>query len=362
MNRRHFLLAGAGVATMLGAAALARRALAAEPLKIGFVYVGPVGDHGWTYRHDIGRRAVEKALGNRVETSFVESVKEGPDAERVIRQMASSGYGLIFTTSFGFMNATLKVARQFPNVKFCHATGYKRAPNVSTYMARFYEGRYVAGKVAGKLTKSGIVGYIGSFPIPEVVRGVNAFTLALKTERPDARVKVVWVNSWYDPGREADAAKALVDQGADIMMQHTDSPAPLQVAENRGIWGVGQASDMRKFAPNAQITAIVDNWNGYYIDQARAVLDGSWKSTDTWGGFAAGMTQMAPYGARVPADVVALGKKVEEAIRSGKLHPFAGPAKDRGGKLRIPSGSHASDGELLGMDWFVEGVQGSLPS
>jgi len=362
MYRRQFLLAGASFAAMLGAGLLPRRARAAKPLKIGFVYVGPVGDHGWTYRHDVGRRAIETALGDRVETSYVESVKEGPDAERVIRQMASSGHGLIFTTSFGFMNATIKVARQFPKVKFCHATGYKRAPNVSTYMARFYEGRYVAGKVAGKLTKSGVIGYIGSFPIPEVVRGINAFTLALRSERPDAKVKVVWVNSWYDPGREADAAKALIDQGADIMMQHTDSPAPLQVAESRGILGVGQASDMRKFAPNAQITAIVDNWNGYYIDQAKAVLDGTWKSTDTWRGFDAGMTQMAPYGPRVPAEVAALGKRIEEAIRTGKLHPFTGPVKDRDGAPRIPSGSRASDKELLGMNWFVEGVQGSLPS
>jgi simple sugar transport system substrate-binding protein len=253
------------VSTLAVALALAAAApaLAQDKAKVGFVYVGPVGDHGWTYRHDQGRQAIEAHFGDRVETSFVESVKEGPDAERVIRQLASTGHDLIFTTSFGFMNPTVKVAKRFADVKFEHATGYKRAPNVSTYMARFYEGRYVAGTLAGRMTKSGTIGYIGSFPIPEVVRGINSFTLALRKVRPDAEVKVVWVNSWYDPGKEGDAAKALIDQGADIILQHTDSPAPLQIAEARGVFAVGQASDMARFAPKAQLTAIVDNWEGH---------------------------------------------------------------------------------------------------
>ena len=336
-------------------------ALAGDKVKVGFVYVGPVGDHGWTYRHDQGRLAVEEALGDQVETSFVESVKEGPDAERVIRQMASSGHDLIFTTSFGFMNPTLKVAKRFPKAKFEHATGYKRADNVSTYMARFYEGRYVAGLIAGQMTKSGVIGYIGSFPIPEVVRGINSFTLALQKVRPDAQVKVVWVNSWYDPGKEGDAAKALIDQGADIILQHTDSPAPLQVAEARGVFGVGQASDMVKFAPKAQLTAIVDNWNGYYVERAKAVKEGSWESADTWGGLKTGMVEMAPYNEAIPADVVEQAKAAVQGMIDGSLHPFTGPIKDQDGNVRAEEGEVLDDGVLLSMDWYVEGVQGKLP-
>ncbi|MCG8508171.1 MAG: BMP family ABC transporter substrate-binding protein, partial [Rhodospirillales bacterium] len=252
----------------------------AEPTKVGFVYVGPIGDHGWTYRHDIGRLAIEKALGDKVTTSYVESVSEGPDAERVIAQLAQSGHDLIFTTSFGYMNPTVKVAKRFPDVKFEHATGYKRADNVSTYMARFYEGRYVSGAIAGKMTKSNIIGYVGAYPIPEVVRGINAFLLGARSVNPDVICKVVWVNSWYDPGKEADAAKALIDQGVDMPAQHTDSPAPLQVAEQRGIMGFGQASDNIQFAPKAQLTAIIDDWDPYYIERTKAVIDGTWKSGD----------------------------------------------------------------------------------
>lgn len=334
----------------------------ADPIKIGFVYVGPVGDHGWTYRHDVGRHAVEDALGDGVATSFVESVKEGPDAERVIRQMAASGHNLVFTTSFGFMNPTAKVAKAFPDVKFEHATGYKRTDNLSTYMARFYEGRYVAGIVAGQMTKSNVIGYIGSFPIPEVVRGINSFTLALRSVNPEATVKVVWVNTWYDPGKEGDAAKALIDQGADVILQHTDSPAPLQVAESRGVFGVGQASDMRQFAPKAQLTAIVDNWDGYYVDRTRAVMAGTWASQDTWGGLSSGMVEMAPYNDdAIPAGVIAAAKDTEAAIKDGTLHPFAGPIVDQGGQVVVAEGDTLSDDALLKMDWYVEGVQGKLP-
>jgi basic membrane protein A and related proteins len=351
-------LAAAAVAVMaLGGAALAKDN-GKDKVKVGFVYVGPIGDHGWTYRHDLGRLAIEAALGDKAETSYVESVKEGPDAERVIRQLASSGHDLIFTTSFGFMNPTLKVAKGFPKVKFEHATGYKRGDNVSTYAARFYEGRTVLGKIAGRMTKSKVVGYLGSFPIPEVVRGINAFALALQSEQPDAVVKVVWVNSWYDPGKEADAAKALIDQGADIIVQHTDSPAALQVAEQRGVYAFGQASDMRKFAPKAQLTAIIDNWDQYYVARAKAVLDGSSKSGDTWGGLASGMVEMAPYGDAVPAEVRKLADDTIAAIKAGTLHPFTGPIKDQSGKERVAAGAVADDGMLLGMDWYVPGVDG----
>lgn len=360
MHRR--LLLGLLSGAMLAAGTIAGAATAnADQTKVGFIYVGPIGDHGWTYRHDHGRLAIEKAFGDKVKTSFVESVKEGPDAERVIQQLAASGHKLIFTTSFGFMNPTVKVAKRNPGVMFEHATGYKRAKNVSTYAARFYEGRYVIGQIAGKMTKSNIVGYVASFPIPEVVRGINAFLLGAHSVNPDVTVKVVWVNSWYDPGKEGDAAKALIDQGADIISQHTDSPAPLQVAENRGVYGFGQASDMIKFAPKAQLTSIVDNWDGYYVARTKAVLDGTWTSEDTWGGFDSGMVEMAAY-TNMPDDVAAMAAKTEAAIRSGELHPFKGPIMDQNGKLVVKEGEQLDDGELLKMNWYVKGVDDKLPN
>ncbi|KZB71770.1 DNA-binding protein [Thalassospira sp. MCCC 1A01148] len=344
----------------VGALATGMGAAQAEDVKVGFVYVGPIGDHGWSYRHDIGRQAIEAELGDAATTSYVESVPEGADAERVIRQMAQTGHDLIFTTSFGYMNPTEKVAKQFPDVKFEHATGYKRADNLSTYAARFYEGRYVAGVIAGKMTKSNVVGYVGSFPIPEVVRGINSFMMGAWSVNPDVEVKVVWANTWYDPGKEGDAAKALIDQGADIMVQHTDSPAPLQVAENRGVLGFGQASDMIKFAPKAQLTAIVDNWDSYYVARAKAVADGTWESQDTWGGIDSGMVEMAPY-TNMPDDVKALAEETAAKISSGEFHPFTGPIYDQAGELRIAEGEVADDGMLLGMDWYVQGIDAELP-
>lgn len=325
----------------------------------GFVYVGPVGDHGWSYQHDQGRQGVEKELG--IKTTFVESVAEGADSERVIRKLASSGNKIIFTTSFGYMNPTNKVAKQFPDVKFEHATGYKRGNNVSTYSGRYYEGRTVIGTIAGMMTKKNVIGYIASFPIPEVVRGINAMTLAARKVNPDVIVKVVWVNSWFDPGKEGDAAKALIDQGADIITQHTDSPAPLQVAEQRGVFGFGQASDMHEFAPTMQLTAIVDNWTGYYTERIKAALDGTWESTDTWHGLKEGMVVMAPYGDAVPADVRTAADKVRDDIIAGSLHPFAGPINNQAGEEVVKAGESITDGDLAGMDWYVEGVQGKLP-
>ncbi len=335
-------------------------ALAQDKTKVGFVYVGPIGDHGWSYRHDVGRQAVEDALGDQVETTYVESVKEGADAERVIRQLAKSGHDLIFTTSFGYMNPTIKAAKRHPKVRFEHATGYTRSKNVSTYMARFYEGRYVSGVIAGLMTKSNEIGYVGSFPIPEVVRGINAFLLGARTVNPDVVIKVVWVNSWYDPGKEGDAAKAMIDQGADIIAQHTDSPAPLQVAENREVYGFGQASDMIAFAPKAQLSAIVDNWDGYYVARAKAVMDGKWSSSDTWGGFDAGMVEMASF-TNMPADVAKLAQATVDKISAGTLHPFQGPIRDQGGKVVVKAGERLGDDKLLGMNWYVEGVAGKLP-
>jgi simple sugar transport system substrate-binding protein len=285
---------------------------------------------------------------------------EGPDAERVIRQLAASGHGLIFTTSFGYMDPTVKIAKMFPDVKFERATGYKRADNVSTYSARFYEGRAVIGTIAGMMTKTKKIGYIGSFPIPEVVQGINAATLAARAIDPAITTQVVWVNSWYDPGKEADAAKALISQGADIIMQHTDSPAALQAAENAGVYAFGQASDMIKFAPTKQLTAIEDNWAPYYIERVRAVLEGTWTSTDTWGGIADGEVVLSPF-TNMPDDVKAAAEKVVADIASGARHPFTGPLKDRDGTERVAAGAVADDPAMLSMDWFVEGVLGDLP-
>lgn len=341
------------------AASLFLNGAATAETSVGFVYVGPVGDHGWSYQHDQARQAVEKELG--VKTTFVESVAEGADAERVIRKLASSGNDLIFTTSFGYMNPTVKVAKRFKKVKFEHATGYKRAPNVSTYSARFYEGRAIMGAIAGKMTKTNVVGYIGSFPIPEVIRGIDSFTLALRKVNPQATVKVVWVNSWFDPGKEGDAAKTLIDQGVDIITQHTDSPAPLQVAEKRGVYAFGQASDMSAFAPKAQLTSIVDNWSNYYISRVKAVMDGSWKSTDTWDGIKSGMVEMAPYGDVVPQHVRDMAESIKASIVDGSFHPFQGPVKNQKGELVVKQGEVISDADLAKLNWYVEGVEGSIP-
>ncbi len=359
INRRNLL--SATLALALVPAAVSGAALAGDDkLKVGFIYVGPIGDHGWSYQHDQGRLAIEKALGDKVKTSYLEKVPEGPDAERALERMVRSGHKLIFATSFGYMDTVLKVAKRHPDVKFEHATGYKRAANVSTYSSRFYEGRYIIGRIAAKMSKKGMAGYIASFPIPEVVRGINAFLLGAQSVNPDFRIKVVWVNTWYDPGKEADAAKVLISQGADIITQHTDSAAPMQVAAEKGVYAFGQASDMIKFGPKTQLTAIIDNWGPYYAARAKAALDGSWKSKDTWGGLKSGMVVMAPY-TNMPDEVKKMAEETEAAIREGKLHPFAGPIHDQQGKLRAKKGETLDDGTLLGMNWYVKGVDDKLP-
>jgi simple sugar transport system substrate-binding protein len=357
LSRRGLL----GAAAATGALSLAGRpASSAEKLKAAWIYVGPIGDYGYSYQHNLGRLAVQKAMGDQVETSYVEKVPEGPDAERVLRQLASSGNQIIFATSFGFMDSVIRVARQFPKVKFEHATGFKQTKNVSLYNARFYEGRAVIGNMAGHVSKSGLVGYIVPFAIPEVVMGVNSFILAAQKVRPDIKAKLVWVNSWYDPGKEADAAKVLIDQGADVIAQHTDSPAALQVAQERGVVGFGQSSDMRKFAPQAQLTAIVDDWGPYYIERCKDMLAGTWKSENIWWGLKHGMVEIAPYGPKVTPEVAAAADKVKADIIAGTLHPFTGPIKDQKGKLQVPAGQHATDEQMLKMDWWVPGVEGQL--
>lgn len=351
----------AAAAVLALAAATFAGAYAADKLKVGFVYVGPIGDLGYTYQHELGRQALQKALNDKVETTYLENVNEGPDAERAIEQLARAGNKLIFTTSFGFMDATVKVAAKYPNVFFEHATGYKRSKNLATYAARFYEGRYIQGQIAGKMTKSGVIGYIVSFPIPEVISGINATMLGAQSVNPNVKFKIIWVNSWFDPPKEADAAKALIDQGADILTQHTDSPAAMQIAEQRGIHAFGQSSDMIKFGPHAQLTADTDYWGNYYIQRAKDVLNGTWKSEDTWDGLDKGMVVMAPY-TNMPDDVKKMAMATEAAIKSGQLHPFKCPVVDQDGKtVECKGGTRLDNGQILGMNWYVKGIDDKIP-
>ena len=349
-----------GLALALALALAAGGATAQDKIKAGWIYVGPIGDHGWSYQHNQGRLRVEQELGDKVETIFVENVAEGPDAERAIERLARDGAKIIFTTSFGFMEATLKVAQKYPDVKFEHATGYKSADNLAIYNARFHEGRYVIGQIAARMSKSGVAGYIVSFPIPEVVSGINAFMLGAQSVNPDFKVKIVWVNSWYDPGKEADAAKVLFSQGADIIVQHTDSTAPLQIAEEQGKVGFGQASDMIKFAPKAQLTAIVDDWSGYYVQRVKTVLDGTWTTANTWGGIDSGMVGIAPF-TNMPEDVAKMAAETTEKIRSGQLNPFTGPITKQDGTVVGEAGKPLPDGDVLGMNWYVKGIDDQLP-
>ncbi len=332
---------------------------AAAVTKACWVYVGSVGDFGWTYEHDQGRKEVEKHFGKEVETAYVENIAEGPDAERAITRFARSGCDIIFTTSFGFMEPTLKVAKKFPNVKFEHATGYKTAKNVTTFNAKFHEGRYVSGQIAAKMSKAGVAGYITSFPIPEVIAGINAFMLGAQTVNPDFKIKIVWVNSWFDPGKEADAAKVLLSQGADILVQHTDSTAPMQIAQEQGKLAFGQASDQIKFGPKAQLTAIIDSWGPYFIRRVQAVKDGTWKTESSWDGMKEGTVSMAPM-TNMPADVAEAALKTIAGIKDGSIHPFTGPITKQDGTVVGEAGKPLSDGEILGMKWYVKGVDDKL--
>ena len=340
-----------------------------KKVKVGFVYLTTPGDHGWTYAHEVGRQDVIKHFGDKVETTFVENVPEGPDATRVIRDLAKQGNDIIFTTSFGYMDPTLKVAKEFPEVKFDHITGYKRAPNMATGNIRFYEGRYVQGVVAGLMTKSNKIGYIASFPIPEVIQGINAFGLGLRSVNKDAEVSVIWVNTWYDPVKEADAAKVHIAEGADILAQHTDSPAMLQTAEKAGVYGFGQSSDMKAFAPKAQLFSSVNNWGPYYVSQIQALMDGSWTTGEgpdhwagnTWAGMADDFLVLTQF-ENMPADVAAAAQKAADDIKSGTNKIFTGPIRDNTGAEKVPAGKTLNDGELFTtLDYYVEGVVGKIP-
>jgi len=350
------LLASAAVA--LGMATAAH----AADTKVGFIYVGPVGDGGWTYEHDQGRKAVEAAFGDAVETMYQENVPEGADAERAITQMALQGADLIFTTSFGYMDPTINVAAKFPNVKFEHATGYKQADNVSVYSARFYEGRAVQGTIAGHMTKSNIVGYIGSFPIPEVIRGINSAFIHARKVNPDVQFKIVWAYTWFDPAKEADAAKVLIEQGADVILQHTDSTAPQAAAEAAGnVITFGQASDMAEFGPMPRVSSIIDNWGPYYVARTQAVMDGTWTSVSTWDGIGAGMVGIGEISDVVPAEVKAEALALKAALADGSYHAFTGPLNKQDGSAWLADGETADDGTLAGMNFYVEGIEGTIP-
>ncbi len=343
------------------ALALALGAAGAEAkVKACWVYVGAIGDHGYTYQHDQGRLYAQKMLGDKLETVYLENIAEGPDAERAITRLARSGCDIIFTTSFGFMDATIKVAKRFPKVKFEHATGYKTAKNVTTYNLKFHEGRYVAGQIAASVSKTGKAGYIVSFPIPEVVAGIDAFMLGAQSVNPNFKISVIWVNSWYDPGKEADAAKVLVGQGCDILVQHTDSSAPMQVAEEKHIHAFGQASDMIKYGPHAQLTALIDNWGPYYVTRIKALMNGTWKSQASWTGMHEGTVKMAPF-TNMPESVAKMAQNTVDEITSGKLNPFQGPIYNQAGKLMVKKGEVMPDKEILSLNWYVKGINDKLP-
>ena len=359
MTHKMLRAALCGVVLMPAVAMAAAAPAATTPLNIGFVYISPIGDAGWTTQHDIARKEMEKALGSKITTKYVENVPESADAERVIRDLAQTGSKLVITTSFGYMNPTLKVAKQFPNVKFIHLTGYKTAVNVANTNARFYEGRYLAGVLAAKMSKSHVAGYVAAFPIPEVLQGVNAFTRGMRSVDPKAEVKVVWVNSWFDPGKERDAAITLIGQGADVITHHTDSTAVVQAAEEKGKYAIAYHSDMKKYGPKAQLAAVTHHWGAYYTKQAQAVIDGTWKTSSTWGGIKDGMVKLEGINNSVPAEVKQFVAAREKELVAGTLNPFTGPIKDNDGKVRLEKGV-LDDAALSKMDYFVEGVAGKV--
>lgn len=355
LTRRTILKGGVALAAM---PALGGVAFGQEKLKVGFAYLAVPGDYGWTYAHDQGANQLIEALGDQVEVTKVENVGEsGPNVERVLRELAQQGHKLIFATTFGHMEACVKVSAEFPDVIFEHCAGYMTGPNLGTYNARFYEGRAILGTIAGHMSKTGVAGYLASFPIPEVVMGIDAFCIAARKINPEFQLKVIWLNTWFDPAKEADAARALIDQGCDVITQHTDSPAPIQVCEERGIICFGQASDMGSFGPNWCMTSIVDEWGPHYIRATQKVLDGTWVSAQPWEGLKEGVVVVTPYNANVPADVQAAADAVKQGQIDGSLHIFTGPIMANDGSVLVEDGVTPDDGFLLGLQKYAEGVQ-----
>ncbi|PPE71679.1 BMP family ABC transporter substrate-binding protein [Caldimonas thermodepolymerans] len=379
LNKRS-LLKLAGLGSLVAAAALAgcgkkeeapapapapvseAPAPAAEPLKIAFAYVGPVGDAGWTYAHDRARKELEAEFGDKIVTSYVENVPEAADAERVIRDMVSQGNKLVFGTTFGYMEPMLKVAADHPDVKFEHATGYKTSENMRTYDARTYEGAYMAGVIAGKMTQTNTLGVVASIPIPEVIRNINSFTLGAQSVNPDIKTKVVWVNKWFDPPKEGEAAQSLINQGADVLMQNTDSAAVLQTAEKAGKLGFGWDSDMSAFGPNAHLGSAVINWAPYYKKAVNDVLNGTWTTGAEWWGVKEGAIDLVSVSDKVPADVRELVEKIKAGLKDGSYVIWKGPVVDQSGKQVLADGEVADDKFLHGINWYVKGVEGKVPA
>ena len=333
-----------------------------EPFKIAFAYVGPVGDGGWTFAHDNGRKAAEKEFGDRIKTSYVESVPESADAERVIRDMAAQGNKLIFGTTFGYMEPMLKVAAEFKDVKFEHATGFKTADNMRAYDVRAYEGAYVAGIIAGKMTKSNTLGFVASIPIPEVVRNINAFTLGAQSVNPKVKTKVVWVNKWFDPGKEAEAATALINGGADVLLQNTDSSAVLQTAEKLGKFAFGWDSDMTAYGPKAHLGSSIINWAPYYKKAIKEALEGTWKVESNWWGMKEGAIDVISISDVVPADVKKMAENKKAEIREGKFNVWTGPMTDNAGKQVLAKDAQGDDKFIASIMFYVKGVEGKVPA
>jgi len=352
------------LAAVLAAVCLSGAAFAQQPdapVKAAWVYVSPVADAGWTRQHDLGRRAVEQALGAQVKTTYVENVPEGADAERVIRDLARQGNQIIFAPSFGYMGPMLKVAREFPKVKFEAITGTKQAANVATANARYYEGRYLAGIAAGRMTRTNKAGYVAGFAVPEVLQGINAFTLGMRSVNPRAEVRVIWLNAWFDPAREREAAMTLMDQGADVLAFHTATSAVMAAAQERGKLAVAYHSDMRNVAPQAQIAAITHRWGDYYTQRVKQVLAGTWSSGDLWGGVDKDMVRVEAFGPKVPQEVQTEVLAHQADIAAGRLHPFTGPIYDNTGAVHAAPGDVLKDDEILSMNWLVQGVRTPLP-
>lgn len=344
-----------------GAGGASTQPTAAGKFKVAFIYVGAAGDAGYTFSHDQGKKFMEKELTN-VETTVVENVPEAADAERVLTELAEKGNKVIFATSYGYMDYVIKVAKKYPDVVFMHCSGYKTADNVGTYFARDYQGRYLSGIVAGKNTKNNQIGYVAAFPIPEVIRGINAFTQGAKSVNPNVKVKVIWTNTWYDPATEKDAAKSLLNAGVDMIAMQQDTPAAMQAAEEKGALAISYNSDMRSFAPKAILTGPVFNWGPYYVKTVKSVMDKTWKSEQYWGGIADnGIIDLGPYGPMVTDDVKKLVEEKKQTIVKGQWDVFTGPVKDQKGEVKVKEGQKMTDQEMLSFNWFVEGVEGTIP-
>lgn len=355
-----FLITGAAAAVAVAVSAFAA---GHEPTKVAFVYVGPKDDGGWSQQHHAMATEMAEHFGDQIEFSYLDAVPEA-ESERAFTQLALAGNDIIFGTSFGFMDPMLATAERFPDVKFEHATGYKTAENMANYAARFYEGRAIMGHIAGRMTETNKIGYIASFPVPEVLRGMSSAYLHAKKANPDVEMTVVWLGTWFDPPREADATQAMIDQGIDVILAHTDSTAPLQTIQASGqrVFGFGQAADMIRFAPEPRLSSIIDNWAPYYIARVQAVIDGTWESAATWHGIVDGMVGIGEFSDALPEDVRAEAQALKDSIVAGDYHPFTGPLNKQDGSPWLADGEVASDGDLLGMNFVVEGLNVEIPN